>query len=679
MYKIRTIDIWDTLLRRDCHPECIKLATCRHLLLTRLDQLQPALQDQWLLYQVRINTERLLAEESRVGGGDDEYEITNVLSHWLVAVLVGGFDPTLPKVLAEYELSVEMKRSYPDPGVVDFLLDYQAERSVFLSDFYMDAEVLGRLLEAKGLKHLVSEGFSSCDVGLNKRSGGLFNHIHEKYEVAPEKHVHIGDNLWSDVESAERFGIKAIHYLPDAEHELRLKREHLFSSRNVLFKHVRDLCLSEAELFTLDHNKTNSAFLLGVEAAPLFIGFAMWIAEQSLKHGLDCIFFLTREGEFFHQVYSKIFPENHHAGHTLPPSQVLPVSRLSTFVASLGEPTFVEVSRAWSLFNQQSISALFLTLNLDIAEFSETLDRLGLGANDVINNPSESRQLEELFNEVEFRDALTRSIKRQKSLLHDLLCQSIPQKGKRVGVVDIGWRGTIQDNLALVMPHAHFHGMYLGLRAFVNTQPANVTKEAYGPNESVSDELNALFEVFAALEMLCSSPNGCVSGYQRNGEKISPKRDISTEENIAFFRFTSHFQRGVLFATERWRPMLDAYVVSAHELREQGLKVWDGLRVSPPESLALIFMQTPQHDVFGFGDLFARSQVPSLTTVALSPFMKTKRRNLIEFVRRVQWAAAIDKMQGISWFHRKVLLIIFRIANEIKLLRMRATHKRRHA
>ena len=675
MYEIRTIDVWDTLLRRDCHPECIKLATCRHLILIHSGILQPALQDQWLLYQARIDTERLLAEESRARGEDEEYEITNVIKSWLEVVSVGGFDPVLPRVLAEYELSVEIKRSYSDPGIADFLQMYLAERSIFLSDFYMNSGMLERLLDEKGLKYLVPEGVSSCDIGLNKRSGGLFSHIHDKYKVDPEKHVHIGDNLWSDVESAERYGIKALHYLPDAEHELRLEREHLFSSRSALFEHLRGTCRSEAELSMVDEQEANSAFLLGIEAAPLFIGFAMWTAEQSLKEGLDRVLFLTREGEFFHQVYSMIFPEGVHAGHSLPASRVLPVSRLSTFAASLNEPTFLEVSRAWALFNQQSISALFLTLGVDIADFSEVLDRLGLGENDVINNPSESHELQALFNEEKFRDALRNSIKRQKELLRDFLSESM-DKEERVGIVDIGWRGTIQDNLAHVMPQTHFHGMYLGLRAFVNTQPSNVTKEAYGPDERASDGSNALFEVFAALEMLCSSPNGSVLGYQRNGDKISPRRDVSSEENIAYYRFTSHFQRGVLFAAERWRPKLDAYVVGAHELREQGLKVWDGLRTCPPESLALIFMQTPQHDVFGFGDLFDRNQVPSLATIVLSPFMRTKRRNLIEFVRRVQWSAAIDKMQGIGWFHRKALLIVFRTANVMKLYRMRFRHKR---
>lgn len=676
MYKLRTIDVWDTLLRRDCHPECIKLATARHLLLDQLDALKPEYRDQWALYHARIDTERVLADEARSAGCDDEYEITQVLHRWLKIVSWNQFDSTLANELAEYELQVEMERSYPDPGIHGILQAYPAERTTFLSDFYMNAAMLGRLLEANGIGDLIPDGISSCDVGFNKRSGRLFQHVHSLHGVLPNEHIHIGDNSWSDVEAAKRVGVTAIHYLPEEAHSERLNRERLFSSREVLFEHVMKLSHEDATAVTLENAEHAAAFRLGVEAAPLFIGFALWIGEQALVHKLDRICFLTREGEFFQQVYSALFPHERHSGHYLPGGVLLPASRLATFTASLREATIAEVSRAWTVFKVQSVSGLFAMLHLDIEDFSEILARLGLHADDVIENPSESRALQALFNTNEFSNALKCSIHNQRSLLRDFLHQNGLHDECRIGIVDIGWRGTIQDSLAAVLPKAHFHGMYLGLRSFVNAQPANVAKDAYGPNENLDATSNALFEVFAALEMLCSSPLGSVSGYQRDGGKVVCRREVSTDENLAYYRFSSYFQRGVLFATERWRPSLEAYIVTAAELRECSLKVWDGLRRAPCKNLASVFMQTSQHDIFGFGELFARNQVPSLATVILSPFIRTRRRNLIEFVRRVQWSAAIEKMQGIGWLHRKTLLLTFRMANKIKLLRMKARQKR---
>jgi hypothetical protein len=45
-------------------------------------------------------------------------------------------------------------------------------------------------------------------------------------------------------------------------------------------------------------------------------------------------------------------------------------------------------------------------------------------------------------------------------------------------VADVGWRGTIQDNLCAVLPDTLVHGVYLGLFPYLNPQPVNARKSA---------------------------------------------------------------------------------------------------------------------------------------------------------------------------------------------------------
>lgn len=673
MFELRTVDVWDTLLRRDCHPECIKLATARYLSMTAARNLKAGFQDMWSLYEARLDAEKIRANDSRQRGDDDEYEITEVLRTWLEMAWQGSFDPSMPAALAEYELSVEIARTYRDPDILEFLAKYPSEKTIFLSDFYMDSKMLARLLAAHQLDDLFPSGISSCDVSRNKRSGNLFQHVQSTLKIDADKHVHIGDNEWSDVDSPGKFGIKAIRFLPSAEHEKRVAREHLFSSRQALFSHVHGLCQKNA-LEASDKAGSDEAFFLGVEAAPLFIGFALWIAEQSVLRQFDKVIFLTREGEFFHSVYSRIFADGMFAGVKLPQSSIFPVSRISTFSASLGRADFEEVSRAWSIFGVQRVSALFAMLDVATDDFSATLAKLGLRVDEVVENPSSDSRLRALFAEPRFFEAVNASVHRNKILLKDLLAEHGIVDGMNVGVVDIGWRGTIQDNIALAAPQINFHGMYLGLRSFVNPQPLNVTKSAYGPHEEVESELNKLFEVFSAMEMVCTSPHGSVIGYSREEGKVLPVRDISSHENVAYFDFSHRFQQGVLFSAAQWAPYLNSYVVSAAELRESAMKVWEGFRRSPPNILAEVFMQTPQHDAFGFGEVFSRNNFPSLTTIFLSPFSNKRRREIFSFVRRVQWTAAVDSAKELGWVHRKTLSLVFFLANHLKILRMKMRH-----
>lgn len=674
IYKVRTIDVWDTLLRRDCHPECIKLATAQHLFLGWTNQLKHQFGDSWALYKARLESERTLAQQARAGGKDDEYEITQVLTHWTQAVFASTVPAGLPTRLAEVELSIEIARSYADPEISHFLCAQKAEKTLFLSDFYMSAEMLGRLLASKGLDTLVSEGISSCDVGLNKRSGQIFEHLHAVLKLSPDQHVHIGDNEWSDVASPRALGVNALHYLPEAERAKRLACERLFSSRDALFEHVRAECTTHVEdACKALSAKQAAALTLGAQAAPLFIGFALWIAEQAVHQNLDRLYFFTREGEFFHKVFCTLFPHDRLAGHDLPPTGILAVSRLSTFAPSMRDVSIQEMSRIWSLFKVQSISGLFATLGLDIWKFSAMLDTLGLKETQIISDPENNSKLRKLFETPAFAGALRNALTSQATLLKSYLEQSGLSGGGRVGVVDIGWRGTIQDNIALLVPEAHFHGMYMGLRRVINAQLANVSKAAYGIDENISSELSSLFTNFAAMELLCNSPTGSVVGYYTSKDgQTTPQRHVDQQENAACGEFVASFQEGVLLATQHWQSYLERYVVSSNELHAMALHVWDTLRRAPVEGLVDVYLRTPQHDIFGYGEIFKRNQYPPLGTILLSPIFSSKRRQLIEFVRRVQWSEAIENAKDIGAIHRAVLLLVFRAAHMVKRAALKA-------
>ncbi|KQV12774.1 hydrolase [Pseudomonas sp. Root329] len=673
IYKIKTVDVWDTLLRRDCHPECIKLATAAHVFFELFGHFKPLYTGYWDIYQARVDTEARLARTAREANKDEEYEIVHVLKEWLETILLSSFDESLPQRFADYELSVEVRRTFQDPDIEEFLKQHSAERTIFLSDFYMTSDMLKHLLEQKGLSHLFEDGVSSCDVGLNKRSGTLFKHVHEVYGITPPEHVHVGDHPWSDVESPAQLGVTGISFVPDKSHAARKERESLFVSREALFQHLRQLSIQTAESSILTRQKTEAAaFRFGVEAAPLFLGFALWIAEQAVAECLDRVCFLTREGEFFRRIYEIVFPDQTLFGHQLPAHAELEVSRLSTFVASMEEVSNDEFNRIWRLNRSQKVSGLFSTLGLEHADFADLLSELGLEASDVIERPDENESLSKLIQAPAFTTAVNEKILEQRELLNEYLTEKGISQNDKVGLVDIGWRGTIQDNLARIKPATHFHGMYLGLRKMLNPQASNVSKRAYGADERIDADTGKLFEAFAVLEMLCTSNMGSTEKYVRSQGKVTAYRNVSAEENSSHSEFSVHFQEGVALAAQIWGPYLERYVVSSAELRASAVHVWKKLSVNPDADLAKIFIHTPQHDVFGFGDIFQKNQAPALSTIFLSPFSSTARRQVMDYIRRVQWTSGIKHLNGIGPVHKTVLIALFTVANAVKRYRMKS-------
>jgi FMN phosphatase YigB (HAD superfamily) len=674
MYKLRTVDVWDTLLRRECHPECIKLATAWHLFLGWSSHLRPIFSDCTLLYKARLKAESTLATQARKEGKDDEYELTNVLAYWTRSVFAETVPRYLPEVLAEFELSVEVSRSYVDPYIEHFLSSCIAEKSLFLSDFYMSSQMLTRLLTAKGLGTLVSGGLSSCDVGLNKRSGRLYRHIHALHAITSNQHIHIGDNNWSDVASPKALGISSLHYLPEAEHKKRIFLEKLFLSRGSLLEHVQQECSS----FVKENSKSlpfkkATAMALGAEAAALFVGFTIWIAEQSVIKKLDRIYFFTREGEFFYRLYCSLFPDNSIAGHRLPPADILAVSRLSTFSASMQDISIEEMLRIWRLFKIQSISGLFDTLGLKIDKYAGLLEALGLKHSDIIRDPESNPKLKSLFESPSFVDAARSASNTNRQTLERYLSSKGVCACNRIGIIDIGWRGTIQDNLALILPNVHIHGMYLGLRPFINVQHKNTSKSAFGPDENILKKPSKLFENFAAMELLCNSSLGSVKGYLIKDGSVLPDRIIDLDENIAHEQFARPFQEGILLGAQVWRSFLESHVISSSELRDVSLHAWDSLRRNPSDDLTFAYLNTPQIDLFGYGEVFKRDRFPTLATVCLSLVLRSRRNELTDFIRRVQWSAAIASSKDLGILHKALLLGAFYAANLAKrtILRLR--------
>jgi hypothetical protein len=105
--------------------------------------------------------------------------------------------------LAEAELGLEADRFTSANGSLwDILLDLdqQGIEVVLMSDMYLHAVNIRRLLDMHGLGLRNLHVFTSADVVHNKRTGSVFPWLAERFGVEPAECLHIGDNPKSDFE-----------------------------------------------------------------------------------------------------------------------------------------------------------------------------------------------------------------------------------------------------------------------------------------------------------------------------------------------------------------------------------------------------------------------------------------------------------------------------------------------
>ncbi len=670
MHKLRTIDVWDTLLRRKGHPDYSKLISARAISLLHGAELAAPFKDHLSIFRERCAIEGEMANSS----GDGEYEFRDVLIKLLSRILVcpNQVDrSSLAAYLADLEFQFELNNTYPDPEISGFIQTYPAQHTLFLSDFYMSAERIQRLLQHHALNKLVGDGISSCDVGLNKRSGRLFNYVHQQYGVEPHEHIHIGDNLHADVEMPQRLGIQAVHFQPVEEHCKRLERSAFLHDRQALFSYLADTVWSNAQdEVEKRQGQARSAYLLGMRAAPLLIGFMLYIAERALADDVERLYFFTREGEFYSRVWRTIFPQSRIAGLELPPTDLLEVSRIATFCASLREISTSELMRVWNLYSTQSIFALLKTLGLEVDAFAEVCQAHDLNPKEDLVYPWQDCRVQALFQDSRFRDLVQAKIDVDRGLLLNYLDQhGWRQELAKVGVVDIGWRGTIQDNLAYLRGETHISGYYLGLQRFLNPQPKNCSKSAFGPDANNSSDYMNLLDAVSMIEMLCNSPSGSVTSYTRAVDGcITAIRNIDEGENAVHHAFVAHFQEGVLFASQHWADYVDNHVIVSSELRDTACSTWLELVSKPHQELAQAYAYLSHNEVFGVGGFVNKSAVPSPWHLFQGLFSRKVRHEVILYIRQTQWVAGIWGRKDLSLIHKLLLVGILHLGRYYKRL-----------
>jgi FMN phosphatase YigB (HAD superfamily) len=655
MYKLRTIDVWDTILRRKSSPDFSKLISARALVLMRRDEIDTAYADHWAIYN-----ERCLIESDLTNLGGGEYALEDVLERTLGRVLKSGSGDRIALVrqLAQLEFEFELRNTYIDSDVFDFVARYPAEQTIFLSDFYMSADKLKQLLRYHGIMAEISDGISSCDVGLNKRSGHLFTHVHAAYGISPSEHVHIGDNLRADVEMPRQLGVEAVHFEPRAEHFRRLEKAEFANDRAALFRHISN----EVEAAAADEaaalkSGALQAFRLGLSAAPLLVGFILFVAECALSDELKYVYFFTREGEFFLDLWRQLFPNNKLAGVRLPEVELLEVSRIATFCGSLREPSIAEMMRLWNLYSTQSPAALLKSLSLDPREFERVCRCHNLALDEEIVYPWADVRMQALFDDGAFIEPIREKSQRDRQhLLGYLRQRGWPGDFSHVGIVDIGWRGSIQDNLAMLLPRCELRGYYLGLLRFLNPQPENCQKRAFGPDVNSAPDSQDLLAGVALLEMLCNSPRGSVTGYQIDELGTSRAvRLVDEAENKVFYDFTAYFQRGVLCAVARWAHFIDSHVISSSEFQKPGYEIWRRLVSNPQETLIEAHASLTYNELFGLGTFVDKRAVPSIGQLFRGLFDRRGRQRIILFIKQTPRAAVIWKRRDLGLAHRTLI------------------------
>lgn len=288
-FSVLSCDIFDTALRRTlARPEDVFLAVGARARAKGLIDCAP---DAFAVY--RIAAERRVRARIEAAGFD-EVRIAEIYEDLSNLGIVADAAAT-----ARLEFEVECAVCRPIEPIREALATRAASqkncKTVFTSDSCLPGSWLMELLQRNGYGGKF-EVFSSADFRLSKHTGRLFPALIAAIGCSPGEILHIGDNAVSDFTHPRAHGIIAIHRKRPRPRRGDGSALHpvvrLADSRRRA--HAAWSGLAAGDLG--EKSPAADGRALAAYAAPLVIGFSLFILAEAARRGIDRIYFLARDG-----------------------------------------------------------------------------------------------------------------------------------------------------------------------------------------------------------------------------------------------------------------------------------------------------------------------------------------------------------------------------------------------
>lgn len=205
LYDILSTDLFDTVLLRDHTTESQRLAISCHRAARSLG-VDPTVvvRLRWDLHGAAY---RAVSFERPAG----EAALSSICATMAAAL---GLGTAAEETLHRTEVDVDIEHLRPNRALLRSFdsLTAAGGRVVAVSDTYYSTTDLHRILDAVVGRHSIAAVYGSADLGLTKHAGSIFREVARRETTAPERFLHIGDALGSDVLRAREASWQAMHY-----------------------------------------------------------------------------------------------------------------------------------------------------------------------------------------------------------------------------------------------------------------------------------------------------------------------------------------------------------------------------------------------------------------------------------------------------------------------------------
>lgn len=561
-------DFFDTLVYRTIQPEYTKRLACRRLGL--LLKTGVSGED---LYAWRRDLEAEMCQGNAEKGGDHDFNILEFADGFYD--LLGRQNAGLPdffsrdafrSLLLNIEITVELgvQRVCADAASLLKRVVDKGYRTALVSDFYIPLPHFDIFLSHHGFGSDFEKVFISSDSGRTKASGRLYDTLIRSIGCEAGHILMVGDNPHSDVTMASRKGIHALYV--DRSRQKEYYERWAAQQQNPTVR-------QPDRLEPLSTVVASSHRALFPEMAATLFRFTALLFRRLIDDGVRNVFFFSKEGEFLKRLFDR-FQEDHFGGPLIR-SHYLLVSRKSTFICSVKPLDEENFARLFNQYRDISPRDFLLSLGFAESEAAAVCDGLSINLEKRLENFGTSRTYVTLATSRRFAQVYESKRGYQKQMLLrylDSFGLDLAREGMHI--VDVGWKGSIQDNIYFALDGTMaLSGYYLGL-----LRPTNVNENNRKTGILFADAPveTPYFEVYnsnrSLFEMLLAATHGSADSYwdkemTPSGEKRKPQGDagIGVAGGEVVVRTVDLPEERHLFET-RIKPLQDRMLSAFREI-----------------------------------------------------------------------------------------------------------------
>lgn len=404
------------------------------------------------------------------------------------------------------------------------------KKVIFISDTYFDKETIDEILGSAGYTNRVSL-FVSSSYGVSKANGLLYDRVLQELAVDAASIIHIGDNYGSDVDQATAKGLKA-HYYNKALH-VAAEAERRFAlpeipqiEKGLTWSLVEAASINKFYSWRGESHSFSSDFWYRLGYSKLGIllfGFSTWLLDSARANNLDYLYFLSRDGHILKQHYDIVA----NGVTDAPPSTYMYASRRALNIPAIS--VLDEQSLDFLLGSSdeaRSPSQLLSRIGLDPEAYVSAITHVGLTLHKKLLTNSDRDRMRSLFLSIE-SEVLAQATK-ERGLVQQYFDELNLSRSDRVGIVDIGWHGSMQNSISSILERSTSRACVFGY--YLATNP-KANKYA-GAGRRMSGYLCNfgapwfMYEItlksIQLLEFVCSAPHPTVVGLKREGALVQP-------------------------------------------------------------------------------------------------------------------------------------------------------------